>query len=56
MDLVTITLNEGGEEESVEYFELIAQTQQDADVGAIRERLKDKYKIIEWNSLADAYS
>ena len=56
MDLVTITLNEGGEEESVEYFELIAQTQQDADVNLIREKLKEKYKIIEWSSLADAYS
>lgn len=56
MDLVTITLNEGAEDESVEYFELIAQVPQDADVSAIKDKLKDKYKIIEWSSLADAYS
>lgn len=56
VDLVTITLNESGDEASADYFELIIQVSENVDIEAISKFLKDKYKIIEFSSLADAYS
>lgn len=56
IDLVTINLNESLEEESADYFELVVQAGENIDINAVSERLKQKYKIIEFSSLADAYS
>ena len=54
--LVTINLADGGEEDSAEYFELVIQIVENVDSQKVMESLKNKYKIVEFSSLADAYS
>ena len=56
IDLVTINLADGGEEDSAEYFELVIQIVENVDSQKVMESLKNKYKIVEFSSLADAYS
>ena len=56
IDLVTINLADGGEEDSAEYFELVVQIVENVDSQKVMESLKNKYKIVEFSSLADAYS
>ena len=56
IDLVTINLADGGEEDSAEYFELVVQIVENVDSQKAMESLKNKYKIVEFSSLADAYS
>ena len=56
IDLVTINLADGGEEDSAEYFELVIQIVENVDSQKAMESLKNKYKIVEFSSLADAYS
>ena len=56
IDLVTINLADGGEEDSAEYFELVVQIVENVDSQKAMENLKNKYKIVEFSSLADAYS
>lgn len=56
IDLVTINLADGGEEDSAEYFELVVQIVENVDSQKLMESLKNKYKIVEFSSLADAYS
>ena len=56
IDLVTINLANGGEEDSAEYFELVVQIVENVDSQKAMESLKNKYKIVEFSSLADAYS
>ena len=56
IDLVTINLANGGEEDSAEYFELVIQIVENVDSQKVMESLKNKYKIVEFSSLADAYS
>ena len=56
IDLVTINLADGGEEDSAEYFELVVQIVESVDSQKAMESLKNKYKIVEFSSLADAYS
>ena len=56
IDLVTINLADGGEEDSDEYFELVIQIVENVDSQKAMESLKNKYKIVEFSSLADAYS
>lgn len=56
IDLVTINLADGGEEDSAEYFELVIQIVENVDSQKVMENLKNKYKIVEFSSLADAYS
>lgn len=56
IDLVTINLADGGEEDSAEYFELVVQIVENVDSQKVMENLKNKYKIVEFSSLADAYS
>ncbi|MGP1485106.1 MAG: RelA/SpoT family protein [Campylobacter sp.] len=54
VDLSTITLNETDEGTS-DIFEMTVELNESLDVNEIRERLKDRYKIIEFMSLDDAY-
>ena len=56
IDLVTINLANGGEEDSAEYFELVVQIVENVDSQKAMENLRNKYKIVEFSSLADAYS
>lgn len=55
VDLIKITLNQGSEFESIDYFEIIIELNEHLDSSVIRDKLKEKYKIIEFKSLSDAY-
>jgi relA/spoT family protein len=54
VDLATIRLNETDEGTS-DLFEMTIELNENLNVNEIKERLKDRYKIIEFISLSDAY-
>ena len=54
IDLVTISLTET-REATADLFELTIKLGENLNVNEIKERLKDRYKIIEFVSLDDAY-
>ena len=54
VDLATIRLNETDEGTS-DLFEMTVELNENLNVNEIKERLKDRYKIIEFISLSDAY-
>ena len=54
MDLVSIKLSENSEK-SVDYFEMTIELNENLNSNDIKEKLKNKYKIIEFTSLNDAY-
>lgn len=54
VDLVKIMLNDS-EPEALEYFEIIIELRDDMSSDFIRDRLKEKFKIVEFKSLSDAY-
>lgn len=54
IDLVTISLTET-REATADLFELTIELGENLNVNEIKERLKDRYKIIEFVSLDDAY-
>lgn len=55
IDLVTITLKESYDKQA-DFFELTIEVNENLDLNDIREKIKDKYKIVEFISLKDAYS
>lgn len=54
VDLVSIKLSENSEK-SVDYFEMTIELNENLNSNDIKEKLKNKYKIIEFTSLNDAY-
>ena len=54
IDLVTISLTET-REATADLFELTIELGENLNVNEIKERLKDRYKIIDFVSLDDAY-
>ncbi|QKF71695.1 ppGpp synthetase / guanosine-3',5'-bis(diphosphate) 3' pyrophosphohydrolase [Campylobacter geochelonis] len=54
VDLVAIKLSENSETKS-DFFEIIIELNENLDVGNIKTRLKERYKIVEFASLSDAY-
>lgn len=54
VDLVTIGLGKSDEGE-VDYFELIVELHEKANPKQIKRKIKDRYKLIEFMSLNDAY-
>ena len=54
IDLVTISLTET-REATADLFELTIELGENLNVSEIKERLKDRYKIIDFVSLDDAY-
>ena len=55
VDLVTITLNESDDSVAGDYFDVTIELNENLDSNAIRDRLKERYKIVEFKSLSDAY-
>lgn len=55
VDLVTINLKENFDS-VVDFFYLVIELNENLDLETIKERLKSKYKIIEFKSLDDVYS
>lgn len=55
VDLIKITLNESNEIEAADYFEIIIELNENLDSEVIHDRLREKYKIVEFKSLRDAY-
>lgn len=55
VDLVTITLKESYDKQA-DFFELTIEVNENMDVNDIRDKIKDRYKIVEFISLKDAYS
>lgn len=55
VDLVTINLKENSDS-VVDFFYLVIELNENLDSEIIKERLKNKYKIIEFNSLDDVYN
>ncbi|NLY03455.1 MAG: bifunctional (p)ppGpp synthetase/guanosine-3',5'-bis(diphosphate) 3'-pyrophosphohydrolase [Campylobacter sp.] len=54
VDLVAINLNENIETKS-DFFDLTIELHESLDVNEIKNRLKNRYKIVEFSSLTDAY-
>ena len=54
VDLVTISLTET-REATADFFELTIELGENLNVNEIKERLRDRYKIIDFVSLDDAY-
>ncbi|MCI6641609.1 RelA/SpoT family protein [Campylobacter sp.] len=54
VDLVSIKISENSEK-SVDYFEMTIELNENLNSNDIKEKLKNKYKIIEFTSLNDAY-
>ena len=54
IDLSTICLNETDEGMS-DFFEMTIELNENINANEIKERLKDRYKIIDFISLDDAY-
>ena len=54
IDLVTISLTET-RDATADLFELTIELGENLNVNEIKERLKDRYKIIDFVSLDDAY-
>ncbi|WP_419293264.1 RelA/SpoT family protein [Campylobacter hyointestinalis] len=55
VDLVKITLNESDDSVAGDYFDVTIELNENLDSNAIRDRLKERYKIVEFKSLSDAY-
>jgi GTP pyrophosphokinase len=56
VDLVKITLNESDEaDDAADFFEIIVELGENLDSGVIHARLAEKYNIVEFKSLNDAY-
>ncbi|ANE36213.1 ppGpp synthetase/guanosine-3',5'-bis(diphosphate) 3' pyrophosphohydrolase [Campylobacter iguaniorum] len=55
VDLVTITLTESDERVVADYFDVTIELNENLDSNEIRDKLKDRYKIVEFKSLSDAY-
>ncbi|MSN96489.1 bifunctional (p)ppGpp synthetase/guanosine-3',5'-bis(diphosphate) 3'-pyrophosphohydrolase [Campylobacter sp. FMV-PI01] len=55
VDLVAINLNENNENKS-DYFDIVVELGENIDAMDVKARLKDKFKIIEFASLNDAYN
>lgn len=55
VDLVTITLSESDERVVADYFDVTIELNENLDSNEIRDKLKDRYKIVEFKSLSDAY-
>ena len=55
VDLATITLNESDDSVAGDYFDVTIELNENLDSNAIRDRLKERYKIVEFKSLSDAY-
>lgn len=54
VDLVSINLHENNET-SIDYFEIVIELNENLDTNDIKEKLRSKYKIVEFTSLNDAY-
>lgn len=55
VDLVAIKLNQNEETKS-DFFEIIIELNENLDANNVKSRLKDRYKIVEFTSLSDAYN
>ncbi|MFW5607531.1 MAG: RelA/SpoT family protein [Campylobacter hyointestinalis] len=55
VDLVKITLNESDDSVAGDYFDVTIELNENLDSNTIRDRLKERYKIVEFKSLSDAY-
>ncbi|PSM51846.1 ppGpp synthetase / guanosine-3',5'-bis(diphosphate) 3' pyrophosphohydrolase [Campylobacter blaseri] len=54
VDLVAIKLNQNEETKS-DFFEIVIELNENLNANNIKSRLKDRYKIVEFTSLSDAY-
>ena len=54
IDLVSISLNENSETTS-DYFEIIIELNENLDSAQIKDRLKNRFKIVDFVSLTDVY-
>ena len=54
VDLVSISLNENSETTS-DYFEIIIELNENLDSAEIKDKLKNRFKIVDFVSLTDVY-